>query len=137
MSSCAPDVIVHLGDSEYPAPFVPLYKTQNPAVEWKGEFYVDRVEATTDWVLCVELMQVNDFDTRVWVNDVPLAPFFLPVEDFTSKWVTAEFTIPPGTLRQGYNAVSIHNGKLVPALQQPGFTWDEFQFRNVRVVRDD
>lgn len=131
----ARDSIIHLGDSEYPAPFLPLYKTQNPAVEWKGEFYLRASELRGgEWQLLVELMQVNDFDTRIALNDTPLSPQFLPVEDFTSRWVTAQFDIPPNTLRAGYNAVSIHNGKLVPALQQSGFTWDEFQFRNVRVV---
>ncbi|MBI4671385.1 MAG: hypothetical protein HY741_06910 [Chloroflexi bacterium] len=135
----ARDSIVHLGDSEYPAPFVPLYKTRNPSVEWKGEFYlrdadVSGVRRRGDWTLYIELMQVNDFDSRIWVNDVPLSPAFLPAEDFTSKWVTAQFKIPANALRVGYNAVSIRDGKLLPAFQQSGFTWDEFQFRNVRVV---
>lgn len=134
----ARDAIVHLGDSEYPAPWVPLYRTQNPSVEWKGEFYLRDVDldrrGDREWTLTMELMQVNDFDSRVWVNDVPLTPPFLPAENFTSQWVTAQFRIPPGTLRVGYNAVSLHNGKLLPALQQHGFTWDEFQFRHVMVL---
>ncbi len=135
----ARDTIVHLGDSEYPAPFVPLYQGANPSVNWKGQFYLDDTalrgeRATKDWTVYAELMQVNDFDSRVWVNDVPVAPPFLPVEDFTSKWVTAQFTIPAKALRVGSNAVAIQDGKLVPALQQSGFTWDEVQVRNMRVV---
>jgi GH35 family endo-1,4-beta-xylanase len=135
----ARDTIVHLGDSEYPAPFVPLYGTRNPSVDWKGAFYLRDADlwgarATHAWTLYVELMQVNDFDSRVWVNDVPLMPPFLPVEDFTSKWVTAQFKIPAHALRVGDNAVSIRDGKLLPPFQQSGFTWDEFQFRSARVV---
>jgi hypothetical protein len=135
----ARDAIVHLGDSEYPAPFVPLYGTHNPSVDWKGEFYLRDADlwgarAAQDWTLYVELMQVNDFDSRIWVNDVPLAPPFLPVEDFTSMWVTAQFKIPASALRVGANAVAIRDGKLLPPFQQLGFTWDEFQFRNVRVM---
>lgn len=135
----ARDAVIHLGDSEYPAPFVPLYKTRNPSVEWKGEFYLGDADlngerGAREWTLYMELMQVNDFDTRIQVNDIPLAPVFLPAEDFTSKWVTAQFKIPAHTLRVGYNAISLENGKLLPAFQQSGFTWDDFQFRNVRVV---
>lgn len=135
----ARDTIIHLGDSEYPAPFVPLYKTRNPSVEWKGEFYLRDADLSgarrrQAWTLYIELMQVNDFDSRIWVNDVPLSPAFLPAEDFTSKWVTAQFEVPASALRVGYNAVSIRNGKLLPAFQQSGFTWDEFQFRNVRIA---
>ncbi len=138
-SVLARDAVVHLGDSEYPAPFFPLYKTRNPAVEWKGEFYLTPGDLEGDlanrpWTLAVELMQVNDFDSRVWVNDVPVEPAFLPAEDFQSRWVTAQFRIPAGVLHAGYNAVSIHDGKLLPALQQAGFVWDEVQLRNVRII---
>src|SRR5205085_10945752 len=108
----ARDAIVHLGDSEYPAPFVPLYRGANPSVSWKGEFYLDEAalrgaRGTKDWTVYGELMQVNDFDSRVWVNDVPVTPAFLPVEDFTSKWVTAQFDIPVKVLRVGTNSVAI------------------------------
>jgi hypothetical protein len=134
----ARDTIVHLGDSDLPAPFVPLYKYRNPAVEWKGEFYLSDADLlarqTAPWTLSLELMQVNDFDSRIWVNDVPLQPAYLPVEDFTSKWVTARFAVPPNTLRVGYNALALRDGKLLPAFQQLGFTWDEFQFRNVQLL---
>lgn len=132
----ARDTIVHLGDSEYPAPFVPLFKTLNPSVEWQGEFYLQEADLNRarDWTLDIELMQVNDYDTGIQVNDFPLDPAFLPAEDFTSRWVTAQFHIPAKALRAGYNKVSIRNGKLMPAFQQNGFTWDDFQFRNVRVL---
>ncbi|HZQ10043.1 MAG TPA: beta-galactosidase [Anaerolineae bacterium] len=134
----ARDAVVHLGDSEYPAPFVPLYETVNPSADWKGEFYLTDADLagarrTKEWTLFLELMQVNDFDTRVWINDIPLTPAFLPVEDFTGKWVSAQFKIPASVLRVGYNAVSVRNGKLFPAFQQVGFTWDDFQMRNVRI----
>lgn len=134
----ARDAVVHLGDSEYPAPFVPLYKTHNPSVEWQGEFYLRGVDLEArrgkSWTLYIELMQVNDFDTIVSVNDLPPSPAFLPTEDFTGRWVTAQFQIPGDALSVGYNKISIRDGKLMPAFQQKGFTWDDFQFRNVRIV---
>ena len=76
-------------------------------------------------------MQVNDFDTRVLVNDQPVSPAFLPTEDFTSIWVTARFRVDATRLRVGRNTVTVRDGKLFPAFQQSGYTWDDFQMRNV------
>ncbi len=132
----ARDAIVHLGDSEYPAPWVPLYQTKNPSTSWTGEFYLDALDLEgvprgVPWKLTLELMQVNDFDSRVLVNDQTVAPSYLPTEDFTSIWVTAQFQVPARTLRVGLNSVRLLDGKSFPAFQQSGFTWDDFQVRNV------
>src|SRR5574341_144783 len=135
----ARDAIVHLGDSEYPLPWVPLYRTNNPSIEWIGEFYLSTADLMNTlsgkpWLLTMELMQVNDLDNRVLVNDRPVEPPYLPTEDFTSIWVTAQFQVPAQVLRVGRNTVTLRIGKLFPAFQQSGFTWDDLQVRNV-VVR--
>jgi hypothetical protein len=134
----ARDAVVHLGDSEYSAPWVPLYQTKNPSTKWTGEFYLDANDLSAapsgqPWTLTMELMQVNDFDSRVLVNDQPVTPADLPTEDFSSIWVTAQFQVPAATLRVGRNTASLLDGKLFPAFQQSGFTWDDFQVRNVVV----
>lgn len=133
----ARDSIIHLGDSEYPAPWVPLYQDRNPASDWQGEFYLEKTDLegprrTRRWLLTMELMQVNDFDSTVAVNGRPVSPAYLPAEDdFTSVWISAQFEVPPTLLAEGRNVVRVHDGKLFPAFQQLGFTWDDFQFRNV------
>lgn len=138
-SVLARDAVVHLGDSEYIPPWVPLYRTLNPSPEWDGEFYLTDASLNSTskdrpWTLSMELMQVNDFDSRVIVNERVTQPAFLPTEDFTGRWVTAQFKVSPETLRTGKNVVTIRAGKLFPASQQSGFTWDDFQFRNVVLI---
>ncbi|MCL4395912.1 MAG: hypothetical protein M1482_14095, partial [Chloroflexi bacterium] len=131
----ARDTIVHLGDSEYPSPWVPLYLTRNPSTVWSDQFYLTAQDLQSavpgPWRLTMELMQVNDFDSRVLVNGDPVEPPFLPSEDFTSVWVSAAFRVPPHLLRVGRNDISLDDGKAFPAFQQPGYTWDDFQVRNV------
>jgi hypothetical protein len=133
----ARDAIVHLGDSEYPTPWVPLYKTKNPSIEWKGEFYLTTADLDRRWRLTLETMQVNDLDNRLFVNGQPIVPPTLAPEDFTSIWVTSRFDITAIQLAAGRNTVTIRVGKLFAAFQQFGFTWDDIQIRNValRAVR--
>jgi hypothetical protein len=134
----ARDARVHLGDSEYPEPWVPLYQTRNPSTVWTGEFYLRASDLYAaphqhPWRLTMELMQVNDYNTRVLVNDLPVKPPYLPTEDFSSMWTQATFLIPAEHLRVGRNTVTLHAGKLFPAFQQLGYTWDDFQVRQVIV----
>jgi hypothetical protein len=135
-SVLARDAPVHLGDSEYPAPWVPLYQDRNPSSEWDGEFYLrpadlTGVRRTQSWTLTMELMQTNDYDSPVTVNGQFTSPGYLPTQDFTSVWATARFQVSPDALREGFNFVSVRDGKVFPAFQQLGFTWDDFQLRNV------
>lgn len=136
----ARDAYVHLGDSEYPAPWVPLYGNRNPSIEWDGEVYLrasDLANASDDhpWTLTMEVMQANDLDSNVSVNGHPTKPAYLPVEDFTSVWVTARFQVLPSALHVGHNVVSLVDGKAFPSFQQLGFTWDDMQVRNVILTR--
>ncbi len=136
----ARDAFVHLGDSEYSSPWVPLYQTKNPSTVWTGEFYLnasDLPPGGAPWTLTMELMQVNDFDTRVLINDQPVNPPYLPTEDFTSIWVTAQFAVSPQLLRVGHNTVTLRDGKLFPAFQQLGYTWDDFQVRAVAIRKPE
>lgn len=139
----ARDVEVHLGDGEYPWPWVPLYHNKNPSTEWTGEFYLgasDLSQRTADepqsaprgqpWRLSLELMQVNALDGRVLVNDQPVNPPYLPTEDFTGVWVTAQFEVPVRLLHVGRNTVTVRAGDTIPAFQQLG-SWDDFQMRSV------
>jgi hypothetical protein len=135
----ARDTPVHLGDSEYPAPWVPLYQNQNPSTEWDGEFYLDPgdlqgVRRGQSWILTLELMRANVYDSTVVVNGQPALPAYLPTEDFTSIWVTARFQVPGSILHVGGNVVTLRDGKLFPAFQQLGFTWNDVQLRNVTVL---
>jgi hypothetical protein len=133
----ARDAIVHLGDSEYPLPWMPLYRTRNPSAEWVGEFFLtdrDLREGLSEaWWLTLETMQVNDLNNRVLVNAQDVTPPFLPTEDFTSQWVSAQLIVPVNLLRVGRNTVTVHAGKLFPAFQQLGYMWDDFQLRNVSI----
>jgi hypothetical protein len=70
-------------------------------------------------------------DNRVLVDDQPVEPPYLPAEDFTSTWVSAQFQVSPNILRVGRNTVSVLDSKLFPAAASPGFMWDNLQIRNV------
>lgn len=131
----ARDAEVHLGDGEYPWPWVPLYRAKSPSVEWKGEFYLGNSDLQSaprgrPWMLSLELMQVNTLDVRLLVNDQPVNPPYLPTEDFTSVWVTAQFGVPVRLLHAGHNTVTVSAGDAIPAFQQLG-SWDDLQLRFV------
>lgn len=79
----------------------------------------------------MELMQVNELDNRVLVNDQPVEPPYLPAEDFTSTWVSAQFQVSPGVVRVGKNTVTVLDSKLFPSAQSPGFMWDNLQIRSI------
>lgn len=137
----ARDAALHLGDSEYPWPWVPLYRGKNPSIEWTGEFYLRDSDLRSapqskPWMLTMELMQVNTLDARVLFNDQPVDPPFLPTEDFTSVWVTAQFQVPVRLLRIGHNTITLRAGNTIPAFQQLG-SWDDLQVRNVVLHKPD
>lgn len=131
----ARDDVIHLGDAEYAYPWIPLYLGKNPSVGWTGEFYLRDSDLQSaawgePWTLTLELMQVNSLDTRVLMNDQPINPPYLPTEDFTSVWVTAQRQVPSSLLRVGHNMVTLRAANTLPAFQQLG-SWDDLQLRNV------
>ncbi len=125
---------VHLGDSDLPPPWFPLYGGRRPALSWSGSFYlVD--PGQSDWFLLLELMQQNEVGVLVAVNGHPLFPD-LPQQDLARRWLTVRLHTPAAVLQAGYNRLTITTARLLPDAQQPDFTWDDFQLRNIRLCRN-
>ncbi|MBE7551014.1 MAG: hypothetical protein HS126_08065 [Anaerolineales bacterium] len=134
VSILASDATVHLGDSNLQPPWWPLYGGRKPSLAWTGGFYVPD-PGSTDWVLLLELMQQNEVGARVAVNGVPLSPN-LPQQDFTRRWLTVRRAVPVSLLRPGYNELTFTTVRLAPDVQHDEFVWDDFQVRNVRLVKE-
>jgi hypothetical protein len=129
----APDAIIHLGDSVLPPPWWPLFGGRNPSLTWTGGFYLND-PGSTDWTLSLELMHQNEVGNTILLNDVRL-PSSLPQQDFTRRWLTVQLPVPASRLRPGYNEITFTSVRLLPDVQQGGFVWDDFQVRNIRLVR--
>jgi hypothetical protein len=129
----AEDVIVHLGDSDLLSPWWPLFAGRKPSIAWTGGFYL-RDPGASDWMLLLELMQQNEIGASLVVNGVALSPD-LPLEDFARRWLTVRRDVPASVLRPGYNQLTVTTARLAPDLQHDEFAWDDFQIRNVRLVR--
>jgi hypothetical protein len=132
VSVLAEDAIVHLGDSDLPSPWWPLYAGRKPSITWTGGFYLND-PGSSGWVLALELMQQNEFGASIAINDVALAPD-LPLQDFSRRWLTVRRPVPVSVLRPGYNELTVTTARLSPDLQHDGFAWDDFQIRNVRLM---
>lgn len=129
VSVLAEDVIVHLGDSDLPSPWWPLFAGRKPSITWTGGFYI-RDPGVSDWTLALELMQQNEYGASVAVNGVSLGPD-LPLQDFARRWLTVRRRVPVSALRPGYNELTVSTVRLAPDLQHDDFAWDDFQIRNV------
>jgi hypothetical protein len=129
----AEDMIVHLGDSNLLSPWWPLFAGRKPSIAWTGGFYL-RDPGASDWMLVLELMQQNEIGASLVVNGVALSPD-LPLEDFARRWLTVRRRVPVSALRPGYNQLTVTTARLAPDLQHDEFAWDDFQIRNVRLVR--
>jgi hypothetical protein len=128
----AADAVIHLGDSDLQPPWQPLFGGRKPSLTWTGGFYLAE-PGSTDWELRLELMQQNEIGATVMINGVPLTPP-LPQQDFTRRWLTVRRTVPVELLQPGYNEVTFTTVRLLPDAQQADFVWDDYQFRNVRLV---
>jgi hypothetical protein len=128
------DVQIHLGDTDLQPPWWPLFGGRKPSLSWTGGFYV--VEpGELDWTLLLELMQQNEIGATIEINGMLLVPD-LPQQDFTRRWLTVQRRVPAGLLRRGYNELRVTTVRLLPDAQQPEFTWDDFQVKNIRLVRN-
>lgn len=131
----AQDAIVHLGDTSLLPPWWPLYAGRDPSLSWTGGFYlVDPGNA--DWTLLLELMQQNEVGATVAVNGVSLSPD-LPQQDLTRRWLTVRRSVAAALLRPGYNELTVTTVRLLPDAQQPEFTWDDFQVKNIRLLQTE
>lgn len=129
----AKDVVIHLGDSDLQPPWWPLFGGHKPSLTWTGSFYMAD-PGSADWTLILELMQQNEIGTEVAINGVPLSPD-LPQQDFTRRWLSVHRPVPVELLQVGYNELTLTTVRLLPDAQQDEFVWDDFQVRNVRLVR--
>jgi len=134
----APDAVIHLGDSDFPPPWMPLYATRNPSVVWRGVGYIPEtaLAAGGSWRLSLRLMQSNVWDNYVWINSHRLEPP-LPTEDFGGQWVSVSREIPAAWLQPGPNAIAIVVGRTLPVLQDLRFAWDDVQIKDIVLVRED
>jgi hypothetical protein len=129
----ARDAIIHLGDTDLQPPWWPLFAGRKPSLSWRGGFYlVD--PGDTDWEVRLELMQQNELGATVTINRVLLSPD-LPQQDFTRRWLTVRRLVPNELLHAGYNELTLTTVRLLPDAQHDEFVWDDFQVRNVRLVR--
>jgi hypothetical protein len=124
----APDMIIHLGDSEFQEPWMPLSGARNPSTAWQGTVYVPH-PGSRPWRLTLRLMQSNVWGNYVWVNGQRLDPAF-PPEDFSGSWVSYTWEVPAGRLRPGPNQVAVTIGRSLPLLQNAGSAWDDLQIRD-------
>jgi hypothetical protein len=81
-------------------------------------------------------MHQNEAGNTLLINDVPL-PSSLPQQNFTRRWLTVQFPVPASHLRSGYNEITFTSVRLLPDAQHDGFVWDDFQVRNIRLVRTE
>ncbi len=129
----ARDATIHLGDTDLLPPWWPLFAGRKPSLSWTGGFYLaDPGDAP--WTLLLEMMQQNEIGATMAINGAPLTPD-LPQQDLTRRWLTVRRAVPISLLKPGYNELTITSVRLLPEAQQPEFTWDDFQVKNVRLIR--
>lgn len=141
----APDAVVHLGDSDFGIPWIPLYRTRNPSIVWHGDFYIaddllvssgffsgSRGEA--HWRLSLRIMQNNVWDNYIWINGNRLEPA-IPVEDFNGSWVSVNWNVPVSWLQPGLNDIALTVGRTLPVLQDERFAWDDIQIKDIVFTR--
>jgi len=129
----AKDAPIHLGDTDLQPPWWPLFGGRKPSLSWTGGFYMV-APGNADWTLMLELMQQNELGATVAINGVALSPD-LPQQDFTRRWLTVHRSVPVEILHPGYNEITITTVRLLPDAQHDEFVWDDFQMRNIRLVR--
>jgi hypothetical protein len=134
VSILARDATLHLGDTDLQPPWWPLYGGRKPSLTWTGGFYLAD-PGSGDWVLLLELMQQNEVGAVAAVNGTPISSS-LPQQDFTRRWLTVRRTVPVSLLRPGYNELTFTAVRLAPDVQHDEFVWDDFQVRNVRLVKE-
>lgn len=132
----APDTVIHLGDSEFGPPWMPLYAVRNPSATWRGIVWLpaEALRGSQDWRLSLRLMQGNVWDNTVWINGFRLEPA-MSTEDFSGSWVSLTRDVPAGWLRAGPNEVAITIGRTLPVLQDSRFAWDDVQIKDIVLWR--
>jgi hypothetical protein len=127
----ASDAVVHLGDTDFSEPWMPLYGVRSPSTVWTGAAYVIAPHSRP-WRLTLRVMQSNVWGNHIWVNGRRLTPQF-PVGDFSGSWVSLTWDVPVGVLRAGPNEVRVEIGRTLPLIQASGFAWDDLQLKDIRL----
>jgi GH35 family endo-1,4-beta-xylanase len=137
----AADTVIHLGDANLPAPWLPLHRNRNPSPVWEGTFYLPaallsppEMAAAPNWQLTMRTMQSNYWGNRIWINDVPLASP-LASADFSKSWVTQQWSVPEALLQPGANQIRVTVTHAVPLIQDRRFGYDKLQFKDIGLRR--
>jgi photosystem II stability/assembly factor-like uncharacterized protein len=133
----APDATIRLGDRSTLHPhWVHLHRAgRNFSPTWQGEFFLTAGQATQDYDLLVETMQIDQATNRLFINGIELAHLRTrPRPNPTSTWVTQRFSLPPNLLEPGINTLSLAIGPRNAARQYIAGRWENMQFRNIRLV---
>lgn len=139
----AGDAVVHLGDSDFSEPWMPLYGARNPSTRWTGIVYLPDSAIgdgspdpnASPWRLSMRLMQPNAWDNYAWINGRRLQPA-LPAEDFSGRWWSVTWDVPRHWLQPGPNQVAVTIGRTLPLLQDQRFAWDDLQVSDVVLGRE-
>ena len=127
------DSVIHLGDSDFDRPWMPLSGNRNPSTAWQGAFYLADPGAEP-WRLTLRVMQSNVPGNHVWINGRRLTPDF-PAEDFSSSWVSVTYDVPARLLRPGANEIKVTINRTLPLLQDKRFAWDDLQIKDMVLWR--
>ncbi len=125
----APDAVVHLGDSQFSEPWMPLYSNRNPSTRWQGTFYMGD-PGQAPWQLSLRAMQPNVWGNTVWINGQRLEPA-LATGDFSGSWISQAWEVPASLLQPGPNAIEVAIGRTLPLLQDNRFAWDDLQIKDI------
>ena len=133
----APDAPIRLGDIGWLHPhWVHLYEGgENFSPLWAGEFFLGDDQVGPDYELLIETMQVDQPTNRVQINGVDVARLHArPRLDPTSTWVMQRLAVPGSVLQAGVNTLTVRSGQRNPSRQYDWWRWENFQFRNARLV---
>jgi hypothetical protein len=125
----AADAVVHLGDSQFSEPWMPLYHNRSPSTHWRGTFYLDD-PGPSPWRLTLRAMQSNVWGNTVWINGQRLEPP-LGTADFSGSWASYSWELPASLLQPGPNAIEVVINRTLPLLQDARFAWDDLQIKDI------
>jgi photosystem II stability/assembly factor-like uncharacterized protein len=131
------DVTIRLGDQGTLQPhWVHLHRGgQNFSPSWQGNFFLSAAQAKSNYDLFLQTMQVDQPTNAIQINGFDLAHFQARTRpDPTSTWVTQRFKVNKAQLQPGHNTIRISAGQRNPAHQYSFWRWENFQFRNMRLV---
>ena len=133
----APDVAIRLGDRGTLHPhWVHLHRGgENFSPAWQGDFFLSAAQANRHYDLLLETMQVDQPTNRLQINGVELPPLQTRSRpDPTSTWATQRFEVDKTLLQAGQNSIQLLAGLRNPAHQYSFWRWENFQFRNIRLI---